>query len=55
MCHQDSLKKAQDFFETDGSKGWRLSVHPDFGEYDRSPLILNYSGTVKALAKKLPK
>ena len=48
-------KKAQDFLETDGSKGWRLSVHPDFVEYDRSQLILNYSGTVKALAKKLPK
>ena len=47
-------KDGQKFIQSDGSKNYRISTHPDFITYDRKKLINHSERLVKELAIKLP-
>lgn len=47
-------KDGQKFIQSDGSKKYRISTHPDFVTYDRKKLINHSERLVKELAIKLP-
>lgn len=48
-------KDAKKFIENNGSKGYRISTHPDLVTYDRGNLLKHTDAEVKAIAKRLPK
>lgn len=47
-------KDAQKFIENNGSKQYRISLHPDFVICDREKLLKHPNGGIRELAKKLP-
>jgi hypothetical protein len=47
-------RKGEWFLQSDGSKNYRISTHPDFITYDKKKLQDHQSGIVKSIAKKLP-
>lgn len=47
-------KDGQKFIESDGSKSYRISTHPDFVTYDRKKLINHPDPDIVKLAKQLP-
>lgn len=47
-------KDGQKFIENDGSKQYRISLHPDFIAYDREKLLKHPDSSIQTLAKKLP-
>lgn len=55
MALQGSLldKDGQKFIENNGSKQYRISLHPDFIVYDREKLLKHPDSSVQNLAKKL--
>jgi len=49
------LKNGQDFIESDGSKSYRVSTHPDFIRYDKKKLAKQHPDPdINEIAKKLP-
>jgi len=48
------LKNGQKFIESDGSKSYRVSTHPDFITYDKKKLFEHEDHRVKEIAGKLP-
>ncbi len=48
-------KDGQKFIENNGSKQYRISLHPDFITYHREMLIKHPDSIIQELAKKLPK
>ncbi len=55
MALQGSLldKDGQKFIENNGSKQYRISLHPDFIAYDREKLLSHPDNSIQKLAKKL--
>jgi hypothetical protein len=47
-------KDGQKFIESDGSKNYRISTHPDFITYDKRKLLNHQEHPIRELAKKLP-
>ena len=47
-------KDGQKFIENNGSKQYRISLHPDFMVYDRKKLLKHPDNSIKELARKLP-
>ena len=48
-------KNGQDFIESDGSKSYRVSTHPDFITYDKKKLAKQHPDPdINEIAKKLP-
>jgi len=49
------LKNGQNFIESDGSKSYRISTHPDFITYDKKKLAKQHPDPdINEIAKKLP-
>ena len=46
-------KDGQKFIENNGSKQYRISLHPDFIAYDREKLLKHPDNSIKNIAKKL--
>ena len=46
-------KDGQKFIENNGSKQYRISLHPDFITYDREKLLKHPDSSIQKLAKKL--
>ena len=55
MALQGSLldKDGQKFIENNGSKQYRISLHPDFIAYDREKLLKHPDASIQNLARKL--
>lgn len=55
MALQGSLldKDGQKFIENNGSKQYRISLHPDFIAYDREKLLKHPDSSIQNLARKL--
>ena len=55
MALQGSLldKDGQKFIENNGSKQYRISLHPDFIAYDRGKLLKHPDNSIQNLARKL--
>ncbi len=55
MALQGSLldKDGQKFIENNGSKQYRISLHPDFIAYDREKLLKHPDSSIQKLARKL--
>ena len=55
MALQGSLldKDGQKFIENNGSKQYRISLHPDFIAYDRGKLLKHPDSSIQNLARKL--
>lgn len=47
-------KDGQKFIENDGSKQYRISLHPDFIVYDKRKLLKHPDSSIQKIAKKLP-
>jgi hypothetical protein len=47
-------KDGQKFIQSDGSKKYRISTHPDFITYDKKKLLMHQVNDIRELAKKLP-
>lgn len=47
-------KDGQKFIQSDGSKNYRISTHPDLVTYDKKKLLNHQDPNIKELAKKLP-
>jgi len=47
-------KEGQKFIQSDGSKRYRISTHPDFVTYDKNKLLAHQDCHIRELAKKLP-
>lgn len=47
-------KDGQKFIQSDGSKNYRISTHPDFITYDKKKLLAHQDHHIRELAKKLP-
>jgi hypothetical protein len=56
MALQGSLldKEGQKFIENNGSKQYRISLHPDFITYHREKLLKHHDNSIQELARKLP-
>jgi hypothetical protein len=50
LIEMDGLR----FIESDGSKNYRLSIHPDFITYDKKKLRNHPDNSVREISKKLP-
>jgi hypothetical protein len=48
------VKEGQKFIQSDGSKNYRISTHPDFITYDKRILRNHPDNTIREIAKKLP-
>jgi len=46
-------KDGQKFIENNGSKQYRISLHPDFIDYDREKLLMHPDTGIRDIAKKL--
>lgn len=46
-------KDGQKFIENNGSKQYRISLHPDFIAYDREKLLKHPDNSIQNLARKL--
>lgn len=46
-------KNGQKFIENNGSKQYRISLHPDFIAYDREKLLKHPDNSIRDIAKKL--
>lgn len=46
-------KDGQKFIENNGSKQYRISLHPDFIAYDREKLLKHPDASIQNLARKL--
>ena len=46
-------KDGQKFIENNGSKQYRISLHPDFIDYDREKLLRHPDISIREIAKKL--
>lgn len=55
MALQGSLldKDGQKFIENNGSKQYRISLHPDFVAYDKEKLLSHPDSSIQKLARKL--
>ncbi len=51
----DGHVNSREFIENDGSKRYRISIHPDFVTYERGNLLKHSDTTVQELTKRLPK
>lgn len=47
-------KDGQKFIENNGSKQYRISLHPDFIVYDKRKLLKHPDNSIQKIAKKLP-
>jgi len=47
-------KDGEKFIESDGSKNYRVSTHPDFITYNKEKLLNHKDSDIKKLAEKLP-
>jgi hypothetical protein len=47
-------KERQKFIENNGSKQYRISLHPDFITYHREKLLKHHDNSIQELARKLP-
>ena len=48
------VKEGQRFIQSDGSKNYRISTHPDFITYDKKKLRNHPDNTIREIAQKLP-
>ena len=47
-------KDGQKFIENNGSKQYRISLHPDFIAYDKEKLLKHPDNSIQQIARKLP-